>query len=96
MKPSKKIINNLRSELNKSFKPLHKMVDIKSWYKKIVKQSRIKIKTIPLNKCKNWKVNKKGFILNSVTFKIITLFGFLICILFYFRVLLNNFRAIYA
>ena len=62
MKPSKKIINNLRSELNKSFKPLHKMDDIKSWYKKIVKQSRIKIKTIPLNKCKNWKVNTKGFI----------------------------------
>ena len=62
MKPSKKIINNLRSELNKSFKPLHKMDDIKSWYKKIVKQSRIKIKTIPLNKCKNWKVNKKSFI----------------------------------
>ena len=38
------------------------MDDIKSWYKKIIKQSKIKIKTIPLNKCKNWKVNKKGFI----------------------------------
>ncbi len=62
MKPSKKIIYALRSELNKNFKPLHKMDDIKSWYKKIIKQSKIKIKTIPLNKCKNWKVNKKGFI----------------------------------
>ena len=62
MKPSKKIIYTLRSELNKNFKPLHKMDDIKSWYKKIIKQSKIKIKTIPLNKCKNWKVNKKGFI----------------------------------
>jgi oxidase EvaA len=62
MKPSKKIIYTLRSELNKNFKPLHKMDEIKSWYKKIIKQSKIKIKTIPLNICKNWKVNKKGFI----------------------------------
>ena len=26
---------------------------------------KIKIKTIPLNKCKNWKISKKGFISHS-------------------------------
>ena len=62
MKPSKKIIKNLRYELDKNFKPLHTTNEIKSWYKKIIKESKIKIKIIPLNKCKNWKVGKKGFI----------------------------------
>jgi len=62
MKPSKKIIKNLRYELDKNFKPLHTTNEIKSWYKKIIKESKIKIKIIPLNKCKNWKVSKKGFI----------------------------------
>ena len=65
MKTSKKIIKSLRYELDKNFKPLHTTVDIKNWYKKIIKESKVKIKTISLNKCKNWKVNKKGFISHS-------------------------------
>ena len=62
MKTSKKIIKTLRHELNKDFKSLHTTDDIKNWYKKIIKGAKIKIKIIPLNKCKNWKVSKKGFI----------------------------------
>ena len=65
MKTSKKIIKTLRNELDKNFKSLHTTGDIKNWYKKIIKRSKIKIKIIPLNKCKNWKVNKKGFISHS-------------------------------
>ena len=62
MKTSKKIIKTLRHELNKDFKSLHTTDDIKNWYKKVIKGAKIKIKIIPLNKCKNWKVSKKGFI----------------------------------
>ena len=62
MKTSKKIIKALRHELNKNFKSLHTTDDIKNWYKKVIKGAKIKIKIIPLNKCKNWKVSKKGFI----------------------------------
>ena len=65
MKTSKKIIKKLRYELDKNFKPLHTTNDIKNWYKKIIKDSKIKIKTIPLYKCKNWKISKKGFISHS-------------------------------
>ena len=53
MKTSKKIIKTLRHELDKNFKSLHTTDDIKNWYKKIIKGSKIKIKIIPLNKCKN-------------------------------------------
>ena len=65
MKTPNKIIKSLRYELDKNYKPLHTTNDIKSWYKKVIKESKIKIKTIPLNKCKNWKLNKKGFISHS-------------------------------
>ena len=65
MKTSNKIIKSLRYELDKKYKPLHTTNDIKSWYKKVIKESKIKIKTIPLNKCQNWKLNKKGFISHS-------------------------------
>tara|TARA_B100000989_G_C19493064_1_gene450732 strand:- start:661 stop:1368 length:708 start_codon:yes stop_codon:yes gene_type:complete len=65
MKTSKKVIKTLRLELDKNFKSLHTTDDIKNWYKKIIKRAKIKIKIIPLNKCKNWKVSKKGFISHS-------------------------------
>ena len=65
MKTPNKIIKSLRHELDKNYKPLHTTNDIKSWYKKVIKESKIKIKTIPLNKCQNWKLNKKGFISHS-------------------------------
>ena len=65
MKTPNKIIKSLRYELDKNYKPLHTTNDIKNWYKKVIKESKIKIKTIPLNKCQNWKLNKKGFISHS-------------------------------
>ena len=60
MKPSKKVILALRKELYVKQKPLHTSKEIKTWYKKIIRESNVKIKIIPLNKCKNWKINKKG------------------------------------
>ncbi len=60
MKSSIKEIKKLRKELNSKLKPLHTNNDIKIWYKRIIKNSNIKIKTIPLDKCKNWKINKNG------------------------------------
>ena len=65
MKTPNKIIKSLRYELDKNYKPLHTTNDIKSWYKKVIKESKIKIKTIPLNKCQNWKLDKKGIISHS-------------------------------
>jgi len=60
MKISNKIILKLRNELLIKQKPLHTIKEIKTWYKKIIKKSKVKIKIIPLDQCKNWKLNKKG------------------------------------
>ena len=56
----KKDIEKLRNELVKNFKPLHSTIEIKRWYKNIIRKSKIKIKSIPLTKCINWKFNSKG------------------------------------
>ena len=60
MKTSNKIILEFRNELLIKQKPLHTTKEIKTWYKKIIKKSKVKIKIIPLDQCKNWKLNKKG------------------------------------
>ena len=60
MKTKKLEILKLRNELSTNFKSLSTTKDIKIWYRNIIKKSKIKIKTIPLSKCKNWKINKKG------------------------------------
>lgn len=60
MKTSNKVILKLRNELLIKQKPLHTSKEIKTWYKKIIKKSKVKIKIIPLDQCKNWKLNKKG------------------------------------
>ena len=60
MKVLKKDIINLRKELSEKKKPKHSIISIKKWYKKILRESNIKIKTIPLEKCRNWKKNAKG------------------------------------
>ena len=65
MKPSSKEILELRKELSSKKKPLHTSREIKFWYRKIIKESNIKIKTIPLSKCNNWKIDKKGQISHS-------------------------------
>ena len=65
MKTSNKVILALRKELNVKRKPLHTFKEIKTWYKKIIKNSKVKVKTIPLNKCKNWKIDKKGKIFHK-------------------------------
>ena len=62
MKTSNKVILKLRNELLIKQKPLHTSKEIKTWYKKIIKKSKVKIKIIPLDQCKNWKLNKKGHI----------------------------------
>ena len=62
MKTSSKEIIKLRAELHSKKKPLHTTREIKLWYRKIIKQSNIKIKTIPLKKCNNWKMNNNGHI----------------------------------
>ena len=65
MKISSKEIKKLRAELNSKKKPLHTTKEIKLWYRKIIKQANIKIKTIPLKKCNSWKMNANGHIAHS-------------------------------
>ena len=65
MKKKIKIINHLRKELVHNHKPINSLADIKKWYKKIIKVSKVRIKTIPLTECKNWKINKKGIMQHS-------------------------------
>ena len=65
MKVSSKEIVKLRAELNSNKKPLHTTREIKVWYRKIIKQANIKIKTIPLRKCNSWKMNNNGHIIHS-------------------------------
>tara|TARA_S200000501_G_C20767702_1_gene719067 strand:+ start:218 stop:925 length:708 start_codon:yes stop_codon:yes gene_type:complete len=60
MKTKKKEIQKLRNELENNFTPLHSIIEIKKWYKNIIKKSKIKIKSIPLKECTNWKFNSKG------------------------------------
>jgi len=50
----------LRNEIINDIKPLNTTKAIISWYKSIIKKSRVKIKTIPLAKCDNWSFNNKG------------------------------------
>ena len=50
----------LRNEIASDIKPLNTTKEIISWYKSIIKKSRVKIKTIPLAKCDNWSFNNKG------------------------------------
>ena len=65
MKIKKKEIERLRGELITNFKPINSTLEIKKWYKNIIKKSKIKIKSIPLTKCKNWKFNSKGQIVHN-------------------------------
>lgn len=65
MKIKKNEILKLRSELSSNYKSLNSIKDIKSWYRNIIKKSKIKIKTIPLNKCNNWKINTKGQMIHT-------------------------------
>jgi len=50
----------LRNEIINDIKPLNTTKEIISWYKSIIKKSKVKIKTIPLAKCDNWSFNNKG------------------------------------
>lgn len=65
MKKNLKKINNLRKELTLNYKPVNSLTDIKKWYKKIIKISKVKIKVIPLKKCRNWKIKKNGIMQHS-------------------------------
>tara|TARA_B100000242_G_scaffold107547_1_gene74658 strand:- start:499 stop:1206 length:708 start_codon:yes stop_codon:yes gene_type:complete len=65
MKIKKNEILKLRNELSSNYKSLNSIKDIKGWYKNIIKKSKIKIKTIPLNKCNNWKINTKGQMIHT-------------------------------
>ena len=65
MKIKKNEILKLRSELSSNYKSLDSIKDIKSWYRNIIKKSKIKIKTIPLTKCNNWKINTKGQMIHT-------------------------------
>ena len=60
MKTRTKIIRDLREELINDVNPLHSTTEIKKWYRRIIKKSKIKIKTIPLNECRNWNFTKDG------------------------------------
>ena len=57
MKIKKSELAKLRKEVNKEFKPLNTTKEIITWYKDLIKKSKIKIKTIPLSECKNWSFN---------------------------------------
>ena len=65
MKIKKNEILKLRNELSGNYKSLNSIKDIKGWYKNIIKKSKIKIKTIPLNKCNNWKINTQGQMIHT-------------------------------
>ena len=65
MKTKKFEVLKLRNELSTNFKSSSSTKDIKKWYKNILKKSKIKIKTIPLSQCNNWKINKKGEMIHS-------------------------------
>mgnify|MGYP001181725918 CR=1 FL=1 len=61
-------INNLKSlrdELESDLKPQNKIEDIRKWYYGIIKKSKIKTKVIPLSKCRNWSLDKKGKIIHN-------------------------------
>ena len=62
MKPSNKTILSLRKELRIKQSPLHTLKEIKTWYKKTIRKSKVKIKIIPLKECKSWKIDRKGHI----------------------------------
>lgn len=65
MKTKKFEVLKLRNELSINFKSSSSTKDIKKWYKNILKKSKIKIKTIPLSQCNNWKINKKGEMIHN-------------------------------
>lgn len=65
MKIKKSELTKLRNEINEEFKPLNSTKEIITWYKDIIKRSKIKIKTIPLSKCRNWNFNNKGQIIHN-------------------------------
>lgn len=50
----------LRNEIVTDIKPINTTKEIISWYRNIIKKSKVKIKTIPLAKCNNWGFNNKG------------------------------------
>jgi oxidase EvaA len=60
MKIKKIELIKLRNEIINEIKPLNTTKEIISWYKSIIKKSKVKIKTIPLAECNNWNFNKKG------------------------------------
>ena len=60
MKIKRSELAKLRNEVNEEFKPLNTTEEIITWYKDLIKKSKIKIKTIPLSKCRNWSFNNKG------------------------------------
>ena len=65
MKTKKKDIIKLRNELIEDLKPFHTTIEIKKWYKNIIRKSKIKIKNIPLSKCASWKINSKGHMVHK-------------------------------
>ena len=65
MKIKKNEILKLRNELSDNCKSLNSIKNIKKWYRNIIKKSKIKVKTIPLNKCNNWKINAKGQMIHA-------------------------------
>ena len=60
MRIKKTELVKLRNEIVSDIKPLNTTKEIISWYKSIIKKSKVKIKTIPLAKCNNWSFNGKG------------------------------------
>ena len=60
MRIKKNELVKLRDEIVNDIKPLNTTKEIISWYKSIIKKSKVKIKTIPLSKCHNWSFNDKG------------------------------------
>ena len=60
MKNKNSKITNLRDELYRNYKPENSTNALKKWYKKIIKESKVKVKIIPLKKCKKWKFTKNG------------------------------------
>ena len=65
MKIKKSELSKLRNEINEEFKPLNSTKEIITWYKDIIKRSKIKIKE------KNFLSRGGKFIVHVPTVKII-------------------------
>ena len=67
MKIKKKEIKSLRNELKTHLKPLHSNIEIKKWYRNIIKESKLKLNLFHLQNVKigNLTLKDKWFMIQD-------------------------------